>query len=188
MRGILPVALLVCGVCLTAFVGLQAVLGEPVVTNPPASQNQGTMQDGQMQNGQMASGEMKCIQISRLIGLHVLNDNQEKLGKIEDLVIDANTGKVHHVILSTGSVMGMGGKMLPVPWNALQTITKAATTQGAMPEVYCTLNISKDALQKAPSFASGQWPNFRDQTFVATVEEFYRPYVAQRQHRGSMTR
>jgi sporulation protein YlmC with PRC-barrel domain len=178
MRGTFAVMLVVCGACLAAVIGLQAVLGEPTDTIPPS---QGTMQQ------QMTSGDSHFVQASRVLGLEVRNENQETLGKIQDLAIDLNTGKVRYAVLSVGGVMGMGGKLMPMPWNALQAMTKPATTEGAMPEVYCILNISKDALQKAPSFESSRQPDFNNQKWVVMIEDFYRPYIAQ-QHRGATTR
>ena len=85
--------------------------------------------------GQMHSGDMQLVQGSRLIGLEVRNQNQENLGKIGDFAIDVNTGKIRYVVLSVGGVMGMGGKMLPLPWNALTTVSNQSTTEGTMGEV-----------------------------------------------------
>ena len=76
------------------------------------------------------------------------NANQESLGKIDDLAIDQNTGEVRYVVLSFGGTMGIGGKLLPVPWIVLKTIAKPAVTEGVTPEIYCVLNVDKDVLQK----------------------------------------
>jgi sporulation protein YlmC with PRC-barrel domain len=181
MRKALPAVLVAFGFLL-AFAGLQIVLGEPADVNSPANVNPGVMQEGQMH-----VGNVQLLQASRLIGMEVRNDSQEKLGKIEDLAIDQNTGRVRYAVLSFGGVMGIGGKLLPMPWIALKTVSKAATTEGATTEMFCVLNVDKDALQKAPSFDKGQWPDFNNEKWVVTINDFYRPYIA-RQHGGATTR
>jgi hypothetical protein len=181
MRKAIPAVLVACGLLL-AFAGLQIVVGDPADVNPPANVNPGVME-----HGQMRMGNVPLLQASRLIGMEVRNDNQEKLGKIEDLAIDQNTGRVRYAVLSFGGVLGIGGKLLPMPWIALKPMSKAATTEGTTAELFCVLNVDKDALQKAPSFDKGQWPDFSNEKWVVAIDDFYRPYIA-RQHGGATTR
>ena len=108
-----------------------------------------------MHHGQMQAGTTQFIQASRVIGMEVRSDNQQQLGKIEDLAIDRNTGKVRYAVLSFGGVMGVGGKLLPLPWNALRTVSKPAAMAGAVPETYCLLNVGKDELQKGAQLPAG---------------------------------
>ena len=182
MRRFLPTALVVCGLFVAVMIGLQFVLGEPQDVTPPTNTDPGAMQ-----HGQMHAGNAQYVQVSRLIGMEVRNQNQEKLGKIEDLAINQNTGKVGYAVLSFGGTTGIGDKLLPMPWNALTLTSKPATTEGTMPETYVVLNLNKDVLQKAPNFEKSQWPDFNNQKWVVAIDDFYRPYIAQ-QHGGTMTR
>ncbi|MCO5166278.1 MAG: PRC-barrel domain-containing protein [Planctomycetes bacterium] len=43
----------------------------------------------------------------------------EPLGTIEDLAIDAATGRVTYAILGFGGLLGVGEKLFPVPWDHL---------------------------------------------------------------------
>ena len=43
----------------------------------------------------------------------------ETLGKIEDLMLDVETGRVAYAVLSFGGYMGMGDKLFAMPWQAL---------------------------------------------------------------------
>ena len=45
---------------------------------------------------------------SDLIGMEVKNYQGEKLGKVDDLVLDVETGRIVQVILSTGGIIGIG--------------------------------------------------------------------------------
>jgi hypothetical protein len=181
MRKALPAVLLACGL-LAGLAGLHFVLAEPADVTPPTNVDPGVMHQGRMH-----VGNVQLVQASRLIGMEVRNENQENLGKIEDLAIDQNTGRVRYAVLSFGGVMGIGGKLLPMPWIALRTMSKPATTEGTVGELYCVLNVDKDALQKAPNFDKGQWSNFNNQRWVVAIDEFYRPYIA-KQHGGATTR
>ena len=67
----------------------------------------------------------------------------------------------------------MGDKYFAVPWNDLQVFYKGATSAGTQKDVYCTLDVSKEALKNAPGFNKNQWPNFADPTFASDVEKFY---------------
>ena len=173
MRRGLAVAMLACGVFVAVFVGLQLVTGAPPDVNPPTNTDSGTT-PGTMQQGKMHVGTGQYVQASRLIGMEVRNDNQDKLGKIEDLAIDQNTGKVRYAVLSFGGLTGLGDKLLPMPWNALKTVSTAGTTAGTTLETYVLLNVDKDTLQKAPSFEKGQWPDFNNQKWLVAIDDFYR--------------
>src|SRR5689334_3947743 len=45
---------------------------------------------------------------SDLIGMTIKNNQNEKLGKVEDLAVDVESGRVVQVILSTGGFLGIG--------------------------------------------------------------------------------
>ena len=110
---------------------------------------------------------------SDLLSLAVYGAADEKLGKIEELVIDPPSGKIRYAVLSFGGILGMGDKYFAVPWSDLQVFYKGATSAGTQKDVYCTVDVSKEALKKAPGFDKNQWPNFADQTFVRDIETFY---------------
>jgi sporulation protein YlmC with PRC-barrel domain len=174
--------LIACGVFAAALVGLQIVSGDPQNVTPPANSAPGTMQQGQT-----AADNTQYVQASHLIGMVVRNGSQEKLGKINDLAIDQNTGSIRYAVLSFGGTMGIGGKLLPLPWTALTTVSKPAMTGGGTAaETYFVLNVDRDTLQKAPNFEKGQWPDFNNQKWVVAINDFYRPYIAR--HSGATTR
>lgn len=53
---------------------------------------------------------------SRLMDLNVKNAQDETLGEIDDIVIGSD-GKITHVIVSTGGVLGVGAKKVQLPWS-----------------------------------------------------------------------
>ena len=53
-------------------------------------------------------------------GDSVKNSAGENLGRIEDLVIDVQSGRVNYAVLSFGAFLGVAGKLFAVPWEALE--------------------------------------------------------------------
>jgi sporulation protein YlmC with PRC-barrel domain len=54
-----------------------------------------------------------------LIGTKVRDTQGKEIGEITKLLIDAKGGKVASAIIKQGGTLGMGGKEISVPWDAL---------------------------------------------------------------------
>ena len=91
----------------------------------------------------------------------VINMAGEHLGKIEDLMIDLENGRVAYAILSFGGFLGLGNKLFAVPWEAL----------AVRPHEHAfTLNVSKETLEKAEGFDKDNWPLTCEQLATSTRE------------------
>src|ERR1700683_5784484 len=55
-----------------------------------------------------------------VIGSDVVNAQNEDLGKIEDIVLDAGAGRIAYAVLSFGGFLGMGDKYFAIPWDAFR--------------------------------------------------------------------
>ncbi len=117
--------------------------------------------------------EPVTAKVSDLLSLSVYGSANEKLGKVEDLVVDPGSGQIRYAVLSFGGILGMGDKYFAIPWSDLHVFYKGATSAGTQKEAYCTIDVSKEALKKAPGFDKNQWPNFADRTFTKDLETFY---------------
>jgi sporulation protein YlmC with PRC-barrel domain len=87
---------------------------------------------------------------SKLIGMAVKNKQDEDLGKIKDLVIDFQSGKIGYAVLSSGGTFGVGGKMVAVPIQAL-TLQPGAKA--------LLLDLPKQQLTQAQGFNDQSWPD-----------------------------
>jgi sporulation protein YlmC with PRC-barrel domain len=67
---------------------------------------------------------------SKLIGVDVYNDANEKIGNIEELIVD-NSGKIEHVILGVGGFLGMGEHYVAVNFDKLKWVNEAVRSTGA---------------------------------------------------------
>lgn len=56
---------------------------------------------------------------SKLVGLNVYNDANEKIGDINDIILD-KSGKVENVILGVGGFLGMGEHYVAVAYDKLK--------------------------------------------------------------------
>jgi hypothetical protein len=106
---------------------------------------------------------------SKLMGTLVDNLQNEKLGKVENFIVDLSCGRIVAVIISSGGYMGMNGELSAVPPTALKYNTEHDTLQ---------LDTSKDMLANAPHFKSNEWPNFNQPAYAGGVYHAYKvePY------------
>lgn len=59
------------------------------------------------------------ISSKRVEGTAVYNPNGDKLGSIDEIVIDKRSGQVRYAALEFGGFLGLGTDRYPVPWNLL---------------------------------------------------------------------
>lgn len=59
------------------------------------------------------------LRAGEMIGGDLLNLMNEDLGDIEDVIIDPQSGNISHVLVESGGFLGLGGKMVAVPLQAL---------------------------------------------------------------------
>lgn len=64
---------------------------------------------------------------SKLIGVNVYNDNNEKIGEIEELIVDKSS-KVENVVLGVGGFLGMGEHYVAVPMEKLKWVDQPVRT------------------------------------------------------------
>jgi sporulation protein YlmC with PRC-barrel domain len=64
---------------------------------------------------------------SKLIGVNVYNENNEKIGDIEELIVDKSS-KVDNVVLGVGGFLGMGEHYVAVPMEKLKWVNEPVRT------------------------------------------------------------
>lgn len=119
------------------------------------------------------TGHVRITRIKDLIGLSVYNENDESLGKVEDLVVDPVKGQIRYAVLSFGGFLGMGDKLFAVPWNELKLQTEGLTSSGTKKTDHYILAVDKESLKNAPGFDKEQWPNFADPKWSVNIDRFY---------------
>ena len=113
--------------------------------------------------------------VEKIIGSKVINGKGETLGKIENLVVDIDTGRIVYAVLDSGGFLGIGDKLFPVPWESLAALPS---------EGIFFLNRSKEQMQKAPAFDKKNLPDMADMHWGEGIFKHYG--VPGYEHRGSM--
>lgn len=104
-----------------------------------------------------------------LIGNQVINHQGDTLGEIEDIMLDVPNGRIAYAVMVAGGFLGMGEKMLALPWSALTL----DTTRKCF-----ILDADKQRIQNAPGFDKDHWPSQADRQWQDEVHSYYqaRPY------------
>jgi sporulation protein YlmC with PRC-barrel domain len=89
------------------------------------------------------SGGMRA---SKIVGSSVYNDKDEKVGSIDDIVI--GNDKTLHAVISVGGILGVGARMVEVPFDKLQfgNVTGSSDNRIVMP------GVTKDVLNAMPEY------------------------------------
>lgn len=116
----------------------------------------------------------ESLSASTLTGDTVRNLHGDKLGHLEEIVIDLDSGRVNYAVLSSGGFLGTGHKLFAVPWELLTVDTETKEV---------ILDISKETLESAPGFDKDNWPDVHDRSWVSDVYRYYgrEPYWEERE-------
>jgi hypothetical protein len=111
------------------------------------------------------------ISAGKVTGTPVYSTEGERLGEINDVMLDKRSGKIAYAVMSFGGFLGLGERYSPLPWAILKYDTRQ---QGYV------VGLTIDQLQQAPIFAPDQMPAWGDRTYESTLHAYYRatPYWA----------
>ena len=90
-----------------------------------------------------SSGHTSAILASRVKGTPVYNGSGDKIGTVEDVVLDKLSNRIMFAALGFGGVLGIGEKYYPVPWSLLNY----DENKGGY-----VVPLSKDRLENAPAY------------------------------------
>ncbi len=108
-----------------------------------------------------AAGDV--ISSDRVEGTTVYNNAGDKLGTIDDLMIDKRSGHVRYAVLEFGGFLGIGTDRYPLPWNLLKYDT---TREGYV------VPVEKDRLDSAPKYAEDMIPDYTPD-YSRRIDTFY---------------
>src|SRR5262249_30860879 len=110
---------------------------------------------------------MVTYRASRLIGMAVRNDQNEKVGSIDDLVLTMDNGRIAYAALGFGGVLGLGEKVFAVPFDQFKFDNDKT-------DPHFVLNVSRDRLKAAPGFDKNHWPDLANPNWSQEVDKYYR--------------
>jgi sporulation protein YlmC with PRC-barrel domain len=108
---------------------------------------------------------------SKVMGTAVKNLQDEKLGKVDNLLLDLPSGRIVAVVVHSGGFLGMGDELSAIPPTALRFTPDRDTLQ---------LDASRAMLSSAPHFKNSQWPDFAQPSYADGVYRAYHvePYFS----------
>jgi hypothetical protein len=106
----------------------------------------------------------RLISSDKVQGTTVYNPSGEKIGSIEDVMIDKLSGKVAYADMTFGGFLGIGNRHHPLPWSVLKYDTEM--------DGY-VVNIDKDRLENAPSYEPDKRPDWEDESWGRQVHSYY---------------
>jgi sporulation protein YlmC with PRC-barrel domain len=111
----------------------------------------------------------RVMAASTLEGDDVVNSAAEKLGTLDEVMLDVPSGRIAYAVLSSGGFLGIGDKLFAIPWRALTLDPENKRF---------ILDMSKEQLEQAPGFDKDHWPSMADELWVREVHSYYsaRPY------------
>lgn len=103
------------------------------------------------------------ISSDKVEGTDVYNTAGDKLGSVDDLIINKRTGKVEYAVMEFGGFLGMGTDRYPLPWSMLKYDTEK--------DGY-VVPLDKDKLDKAPRYAHDKVPEYTSD-YGRSVNTYY---------------
>jgi hypothetical protein len=103
------------------------------------------------------------ISSDKVEGTTVYNAVGDKLGSIDDLMIDKTTGQVRYAVMEFGGFLGMGADRYPIPWNMLKYDVQR--------DGY-VVPLDKAKLDAAPKYTEDDIPMY-DSAYGTKVNRYY---------------
>ena len=61
-----------------------------------------------------------AMEAKQVIGMRVKNDQGKDVGEIDQLIVDPSDGKITHVVLGRGGMLGVGEQKVVVAWSDMK--------------------------------------------------------------------
>lgn len=115
------------------------------------------------------SGHTTAIRASCVVGTSVYNSRREKIGEIEDVMLDKMSNNIMFAVISFGGFLGIGEKYHPVPWSMLDYEKDAGGY---------VVNLTEEQLKAAPSHSLSELTEHDGDTIRDTSFRHYKvpPY------------
>jgi sporulation protein YlmC with PRC-barrel domain len=88
------------------------------------------------------TGHTSAIRARKVLGTSVVDTSGNKIGEIEDIVLDKQSNNIMFAVVSFGGFLGMGDKYHPLPWSMLDYDPE---------ENAYVVSVTREQLQSAPA-------------------------------------
>lgn len=111
------------------------------------------------------SGHTRAIRASRVIGTDVYDTTGEKIGEVEDVMLDKMSDKIMFAVVGFGGFLGIGEKYHPLPWSVLDY----QEDKGGY-----VVNYTREQLEAAPAHSISDLTKNDGQQIRQTTYDYYK--------------
>ncbi|HYD11422.1 MAG TPA: PRC-barrel domain-containing protein [Allosphingosinicella sp.] len=105
----------------------------------------------------------RLIASNRVEGTAVYDRQGEKLGRIENFMVDKRSGQAEYAVMSFGGFLGIGDDHYPIPWSKLTY----DTDKGGY-----VVDLDREKLKEGPKYRADEEPVF-DRDYDRRVYDYY---------------
>ena len=117
------------------------------------------------QGDQARARVLHFVKSGAILGSSVYNANGEKLGSVDDIVLNRGNGRIMSVVIRDGGLLGIGGKLIAVPYSAFGYDASKSRL---------TLDVTPERLEQAPASGSDEWLELDSDDWTDELTESYR--------------
>jgi sporulation protein YlmC with PRC-barrel domain len=115
------------------------------------------------------SATRRTLSANSLIGDSVMNPQGDDLGKLKEIMLDVEEGRIAYGVLESGGFLGLGAKLFAIPFEAFRIDAERNVL---------VLDVDAETIQNAEGFDPDAWPDTTDPAFISRTHDHfgYRPY------------
>lgn len=120
--------------------------------------------------GSPAMHQMSDLRVSKAIGAEVKSSTGDKLGKVNDFILNPTSGRVDFAVIDWNS------KLVPVPLrllNASQTTGRTSFLSPTGSEISFTAQVDATKLQSAPTIDKSHWTDIQQPGWSQKIYSYY---------------
>jgi len=138
-----------------------ALFGTALLASVASAQTPATSERSDAKSSAISESSLKGDwRASKVVGLSVYNDNNEKVGSINDLLMD-KSGNIKAVVLGVGCFLGMGEHLVAIPLDKIKFVTE--------PVAYTSASSTKPGSPTPGSPTPGTTPSNRPATTTGST-------------------
>jgi sporulation protein YlmC with PRC-barrel domain len=101
---------------------------------------------------------------STIDGNTVISSDGDDVGSIKEIMLDVRQGRIAYAVMSSGGFLGIGDKLLAIPWSALTLDTDKKCFR---------LAATSEQIRNSPGFNKDAWPLMAEKQWASTVHQHY---------------
>jgi len=115
--------------------------------------------------------QKNAVNTSQLIHARVLDQTGQKIGDVEDIIMDQNSGRAQFAVIKLSGDLADNGRFTPVPFSLLKF--NDTDRKDSFGHRDLTLQVDRQKLLSASRFSTKTWPDTEHMTWGPEVYTYY---------------